>query len=145
MALDEHDQRGLRLLTEDARQGPTALARRLGVPRSTVQERITRLERSGVIGGYTVKPGPAASDGTRAVTAHVSIVVDPKASSSVVGALSRLSEVRTVHTVSGPFDLLAVVSAASPAAIDEVLDRIGAVPGVERTTSSILLTTRIDR
>ena len=142
---DELDQRILRLLAEDSRQAATALARRLGVPRSTVQERITRLERSGVIGGYTVRWGPAAEDGARAVTAHVSITVDPKLASSVVGALSRIDEVRTVHTVSGPFDLIAVVSAASPAAIDAVLDRIGAVPGVERTTSSILLTTRIDR
>jgi DNA-binding Lrp family transcriptional regulator len=143
--LDELDLRILRSLTEDSRQPASAVARRLGVARTTVQERLARLERSGVIAGYTVRLGPAAMDGARAVTAHVSITVDPKAASSVMGALSRLEEVRTVHTVSGPYDLIAVVSAPSTAAIDAVLDRIGAVPGVERTTSAILLTTRIDR
>jgi DNA-binding Lrp family transcriptional regulator len=142
---DDLDRRLLGALGADARVATTELARRLGVPRSTVQARIARLERSGVIAGYTVRLGPAADDGARAVTAHVSITVDPKLAPSVVGALSRIEEVRTVHTVSGPFDLIAVVSAASTAAIDAVLDRIGAVPGVERTTSAILLSTRIDR
>jgi DNA-binding Lrp family transcriptional regulator len=143
--MDDLDRRLLALLRADARRAVTDLARRLEVPRSTVQERLGRLERSGVIAGYTVRLGPAALDGARAVTAHVSITVDPKAAPSVVGALSRIEEVRTVHTVSGPFDLIAVVSASSTAAIDTVLDRIGAVPGVERTTSAILLTTRIER
>jgi DNA-binding Lrp family transcriptional regulator len=144
-SVDELDRRLLGVLRVNARLTTTELARRLGVARSTVQERLARLERSGVIAGYTVRLGPAADDGARAVTAHVSITLDPKAAASVVGALSRIEEVRTVHTVSGPFDLVAIVSAATPAAIDRVLDRIGNVPGVERTTSAILLTTRIDR
>jgi DNA-binding Lrp family transcriptional regulator len=145
VALDDLDHRILHALSDDSRQPASAVARRLGVPRTTVQARIARLERGGVIAGYTVRPGPAADDGGRAVTAHVAITVDPKLASSVVGALSRIDEVRTVHTVSGPFDLIAVVSAASTTAVDGVLDRIGAVAGVERTTSAILLTTRIDR
>jgi DNA-binding Lrp family transcriptional regulator len=46
--------------------------------------------------------------------------------------------------MSGLFDLIAVVAAESPAEIDNVLDHIGGIPGVERTTSSIVLTTKFD-
>lgn len=142
-ALEDVDQRIVDALSADARQPAAAIARKLGLARSTVQERIVRLERSGVIAGYTVRLGPAAAG--RAVTAHVAITVDPKRAAAVVGALATLTQVRTVHTVSGSYDLLAVVAGESTAAIDAILDAIGAIAGVERTTSSILLRTRFDR
>ena len=141
--MDDLDQRILDLLVDDARQSVTVLARRLHVARTTLQERMARLERSGVIAGYTVRPGPAATG--RRVTAHVAITIDPKRGDHVQQTLRRIASVRTLHTVSGPFDLIAVVAAESPAEIDSVLDRIGGIPGVERTTSSIVLTTKFDR
>ncbi|MGH3918071.1 MAG: Lrp/AsnC family transcriptional regulator [Pseudonocardiaceae bacterium] len=141
--MDDLDQRILALLVDDARQSVTVLARRLHVARSTLQERIARLERGGVIAGYTVRFGPAATG--RRVTAHVAITIDPKRGDHVQQTLRRITGVRTLHTVSGPFDLIAVVTAESTAGIDSVLDRIGGIPGVERTTSSIVLTTKFDR
>ncbi|HET7526557.1 MAG TPA: Lrp/AsnC ligand binding domain-containing protein [Burkholderiaceae bacterium] len=47
--------------------------------------------------------------------------------------------------MSGPFDLIAIVAAASIGELDHLIDRIGALDGVERTTSAIVLSTRIDR
>ncbi len=141
--VDDLDQRILDLLGDDARQPVTVLARRLHGARSPLQERIARLERRGVIAGYTVRLGPAATG--RRVTAHVAITIDPKRGDHVQQTLRRIAGVRTLHTVSGPFDLIAVVAAESTAEIDHVLDRIGAIPGVERTTSSIVLTTKFDR
>lgn len=140
---DPLDRQILDLLAGDARQPAAAIARKLGLARSTVQERILRLERTGAIAGYTVRLGPAATG--RQVTAHVAITVDPKRAASVVGALATIAEVRTVHTVSGSYDLLAIVAAETTSAIDAILDRIGEIAGVERTTSSILLSTRFDR
>lgn len=140
---DPIDRQILDVLSADARQPAAAIARKLGLARSTVQERLLRLERTGVIAGYTVRLGPAATG--RQVTAHVAITVDPKRASAVVGALATIAEVRTLHTVSGSYDLLAVVAAETTAAIDAILDRIGEIGGVERTTSSILLSTRFDR
>ena len=141
--MDDLDERILDLLVDDARQSITVLARRLHVARSTLQERIARLERNDVIAGYTVRLGPAATG--RRVTAHVAITVDPKRGDHVQQTLRRIAGVRTLHTVSGPFDLIAVVAAESTAEIDRVLDRIGGIPGVERTMSSIVLTTKFDR
>jgi DNA-binding Lrp family transcriptional regulator len=53
--------------------------------------------------------------------------------------------VRLLQSVSGGFDLVAVVAAPSVAAMDQVIDAIGAMDGVERTTSSIVLSTKVDR
>lgn len=141
--MDDLDQRILDLLADNARQSVTAMARRLRVARSTLQERIARLERSGVIAGYTVRLGPAATG--RRVIAHVAITIDLKRGEHVQQTLRRIAGVRTLHTVSGSFDLIAVVAAESPAEIDRVLDRISGIPGVERTTSSIVLSTKFDR
>ena len=79
------------------------------------------------------------------MTAHVAVTVDPKRSEHVQSTLRKIEGVRTLHTVSGPFDLIAVVAAEATAEIDSVLDRIGAISGVERTTSAIVLTTKFDR
>ena len=59
--------------------------------------------------------------------------------------LHALQEVRTLHSVSGTFDLIAVVAAPSISSLDLIIDRIGEIDGVERTLSSIILSTRISR
>ena len=50
---------------------------------------------------------------------------------------------RTLQSVSGPFDLIAEIVAPSVAEMDALIDALGALPGVERTTSSIVLSTKI--
>ena len=59
--------------------------------------------------------------------------------------ISFFPEVRVLHSVSGPFDLIAIVAAASIGELDALIDRIGGLDGVERTTSAIVLSTRIQR
>jgi DNA-binding Lrp family transcriptional regulator len=79
------------------------------------------------------------------VRAHVTIVVAPKASAGVVTALHRMPELRALHSVAGVFDLLAVVEAEDVPRLDAAIDRIGALDGVERTQSSIILSTKFER
>lgn len=143
-SLDATDRRILAVLTEDARTPMTNLARRVGVARSTVQVRLARLEATGVIAGYTIRR-PRSTGADDRTTALVSIVVESRRSDGVVADLGTFPEVRALHTVSGAFDLVALVRCTSTAALDRTLDRIGALPGVARTTSSVILTTRIDR
>jgi DNA-binding Lrp family transcriptional regulator len=63
----------------------------------------------------------------------------------VTAALRRLPGVRALQSVSGPFDMIAAVEAPSVSEMDAVIDEIGAVKGVERTNSSIVLSTKFDR
>jgi DNA-binding Lrp family transcriptional regulator len=143
MMLDATDRALIALLRENARIGHAEAARRLGLSRTTVQARVESLERRGVIAGYTLR---LAEDVTsRMVRAHVTIVVAPKASAGVVTALHRMPEMRALHSVAGVFDLLAVVEAEDVPSLDAAIDKIGALDGVERTQSSIILSTKFER
>lgn len=139
----DSDRALIALLRENARASTSELARRLGVSRTTVQSRIERLERSGVIAGYGVRLSPDCE--RHLVRAHILVTVLPKLSTSVEAALRRMPEVRALHSVSGSFDMIIIVEASSVSDLDALIDRIGTLEGLERTLSSIILSTRIDR
>ncbi|RUT98635.1 Lrp/AsnC family transcriptional regulator [Mesorhizobium sp. M7A.T.Ca.TU.009.02.1.1] len=141
--LSDAEQALLSLLRENARASTAELARRLGVSRTTVQSRIERLEQRGIISGYGVRLAPDYEQGL--VRAHVLLTVTPKLADKVVRGLRALTTVRTLHSVSGNFDMIVIVDAPSIRDLDMLLDQIGAMDGVERTLSSLILSTRIDR
>jgi DNA-binding Lrp family transcriptional regulator len=141
--MDYIDQRLLSALRENGRASTAQLARLVGRSRTSVQSRIERLEKEGVIVGYGVRLAPEQDLG--AIRAHVMIKVAPKETRGVTAALRGVAAVRVLHSVSGDVDLIAVAATTSVAEMDEVIDRIGALPGVERTNSSIILSTKFDR
>jgi DNA-binding Lrp family transcriptional regulator len=143
MQITDKDKKLLALLSEDARLPVATLARRLGLSRTTVQVRIERLEREGVIAGYGVRLSDAyLSD---LIRAHVLITIAPKSLSAVTAELNAIHEVTALYSVNGPYDLIAMIAAPSIADLDRLIDRIGETQGVERTLSSIILSTRIAR
>ena len=141
--MDETDRRLIDALRTDARAPAARLARALGLSRTTVQSRLERLERQGVIAGYTVRLGDAHERGQ--IHAYVLMTVSHKKSAAVIGEIRRLTAVRRLQSVSGPFDLIAEVVAPSVAEMDSMIDALGALEGVERTTSTIVLSSKIDR
>ena len=143
VALDPTDTALLALLRDNARAPTAELARTLKLSRTTVQSRMERLQRQRVITGYTITVPDELEAGL--VRAHVMITLAPKRSGAIEVALRRIAEVRVLHSVSGPFDLIAVVAASSIGELDTLIDRIGGLDGVERTTSAIVLSTRIER
>ena len=141
--MDDLDRQLLSRLREDARASTARLARDLGVSRTTIQSRIARLERSRAITGYTVKVSDGHERGM--IRALLMITVAPKASAGVEAAVRKMPDVRALHSVSGPFDMIAEAATPSIGDMDALIDRIGALEGVERTTSSVILSTKIDR
>jgi DNA-binding Lrp family transcriptional regulator len=139
---DETDEKLLELLRANARLPAAALARELGISRPAVHERIKKLEAAGVIQGYTIITAKAARTGLRA---HVLVGLDPKLHDRAIGALRAFRAIRRLHTVSGDFDLLLELSAATAEELDDVLTRIGHIAGVKQTKTSVLLSTRLDR
>jgi DNA-binding Lrp family transcriptional regulator len=137
------DSKLIALLKSNAREPTASLARKLGLARSTVQERIARLEREKTIKGYTVRLSDAAD--ARKLQAVVMISADPKQAERVSGELRRMPEVRSLHAVSGAFDMVAQVEADTPSRMDAILDRIGRAHGVARTVSSIVLSEKFSR
>jgi DNA-binding Lrp family transcriptional regulator len=141
--VDVIDEQLLLALRDNARASTARLARLVGRSRTSVQSRLERLEREGVIVGYSVRVSPEHELG--AVRAHVMIKVGPKEARAVTAALRAIPQVRVLHSVSGDVDLIAVAAGASVAEMDGVIDRIGGLDGVERTTSSIILSTKFER
>lgn len=141
--LDQTDRRLIALLQADAREPVSALARKLDLARSTVQERIAKLERTGVIAGYTIRTGEDFAE--RQILAHVMIAVDPKMAPSVTADLKKMPEVRALSAISGAYDMMAELAAETTAKVDAVLDAIGHLKGVQKTMSSIVLSVKFER
>lgn len=140
---DATDRRLLALLQANAREPAASLARKLGLSRTTVQSRIERLEKSGAIVGYGVRVRD--DENGAAIRAYVAIAVKPKLAEQVVRALRRLPEIKTLAAVSGEFDLVARLAAETPARLDALLDEIGGIDGIERTTTSVVLSVHFER
>jgi len=143
MALSDKDRELLAVLSENARMPVATLAKRLSLSRTTVQARLERLERDKVIAGYSIRL--SESYASSLVRAHILITIAPKALSQVTASLEKMTAVTEVHSVSGSFDLIAIIVAPSISELDQMIDDIGTIEGVERTLSSIILSTRISR
>jgi DNA-binding Lrp family transcriptional regulator len=141
--MDDMDRRLIDALRADARAPAARLARGLGLSRTTVQSRLERLERQGVITGYTLRLSETHERGQ--IHAYVLMIVSHKRSAQVFAAIRRLPAVRRLQSVSGPYDLIAEVVTPTVAEMDIMIDALGALEGVERTTSTIVLSTKIDR
>jgi DNA-binding Lrp family transcriptional regulator len=137
------DRQLIDLLRVNAREPVASLARKLHVARSTVQERIRRLEETGTIAGYTVRLGQTAE--RPALTAHVLLKVHPKKADGMIRELKADLAIRGIYALSGSFDYLAIVETSSPHDMDEILDRIGKIEGVDKTETSIVLSVKFER
>ena len=137
------DRQLLDLLRANARESVAELARKLGVARTTVQERLRRLEASGAIAGYTVRLGQTAE--RPALTAHVLLEVNPKRADGVIRELKALPLIRGLYALSGAFDYLAIIETGSTHEMDGILDRIGRLDGVAKTETSIVLSVKFER
>jgi DNA-binding Lrp family transcriptional regulator len=140
---DKLDRELIGLLRANARAPISDLARTLGLSRTTVQSRLERLERSKRITGYTVRLSDAHERGQ--IQAYVMITVHPKQAGVVGEQMKAMQGIRRLQSVSGPVDMIALAEAPSAAEMDALIDAIGALDGVERTTSSIVLGAKFDR
>jgi DNA-binding Lrp family transcriptional regulator len=141
--LDDIDRNLVALLQMNARDSVANLARQLGIARTTVIARIARLEKNNVIAGYGVRLGQDVLDAS--IQAYVGIKLAPKYGRDVQKRFSRMPEIQLLCAVSGEFDYVAWLRADSPDRLNDLLDEIGALEGVERTTTSIILARKIDR
>jgi DNA-binding Lrp family transcriptional regulator len=140
---DTIDRTLIALLQANARSSTADLARKLGIARTTVVARLARLERDGVIVGYTARLAPDAD--RSGIQAYVGIAVSPKSARSVLKRFELMPELRQLSSVSGEFDFIALLRADSTARLDALLDEIGEIDGVTKTTTSVVLALRIDR
>ena len=142
-ALDDIDRQLIAALQLNARESVAMLARQVGIARTTVTSRLARLEKTKVITGYGVRLSQRLVDG--GLQAYVGITVQPRSGKEVVRRLSSMAQVQQLCAVSGEFDYVAWLRSESPEQLDQLLDQIGSVDGVEKTTTSIILSSKVDR
>ena len=141
--MDVTDKNILDTLRQNARIPLSALARVVGHSRSTVQDRINRLEARGIIAGYTVRFGTDTE--ARMIRAQVMLKIEPRVQDAVVAFCRRQKAITGLYTISGEYDIAANIRAESTGALDEILDEMGRIKGVERTQTSVVLSTKFER
>lgn len=134
--MDDLDHRLIAKLRHNARLSIADLAQGLGVSRGTVTNRIARLERDGIIVGYTLRLRPDAAPDE--IHAWTGIAVEGN-QQGVVRALLGEPGVSALHDTNGRWDLLAELRVGSLAELSATLERIRRIKGVSATETSIHL------
>ncbi len=141
--LTHKDEELIALLRVNARESVAALARKLGVSRTTIQDRLKRLESQGIISGYSIKL--SSEVGNAGIGAYINLDIEPHCSADVTGSLGGMPQIEAIYTVSGKFDIVVFARCKTAEDMDALLDAIGLIEGVRRTESAIVLSTKLDR
>jgi Lrp/AsnC family leucine-responsive transcriptional regulator len=140
MELDNVDRHILSLLQENCKLPLARIGERVGLSAPSVAERIDKLEKSGVIRGYT-----AVLDARRLgkdITAFIGVFIEhPKAISSFEKAIDRFEDVQECHHVTGQHTMLLKVKADNTSALEKLIRKIRLIEGVARTETSVVLST----
>lgn len=137
--MSDLDRKIIALLRDNARLAISEIAERTGVSRVTVQKRITLLEASGEIAGYTIKLKPQSDNRIRA---WMSIAVEGNKAPGIIQSLRGESAIATLHTTNGRWDILVEIHTDTLEQFDNLLGRIRRIPGVANSETSLLLSTR---
>jgi len=141
--MDQLDRRIIAALQHNARESTTRIAAKLGVARTTVIERIKRMEERGVIAGYSVVLN-SPEDAPR-VQVVVLLEVQQKETTRIIKRLEAYPEVKLCLSINGEFDLLLSAEAPRIEDLDILVDDLAKIPGVLRTNTSVVFGRRIDR
>ncbi len=139
--IDQLDARLLLLLTDEPRLGVLECSRRLGVARGTIQARMDRLERRGVLRGFPADVNLAEMG--YGLTAFAVLEIAQGKRGEVADRLAAIEEVCEVHATTGEGDLLVRMVAKSNADLQRVIDEVVDVRWVSRTSTSIALSTPV--
>jgi len=135
--LDDTDRRLIELLRDDSRLPTATLARRLGVSRGTVQNRIDRLVAARIIQGFTIRLQSDVDTGL--IAAITSLEIRSSDHKPVITQLKRIPEIARIHATNGRWDLIVDIRTRDLASLDRVLTAIRGIKAVSASETSILL------
>lgn len=139
LSIDRLDGELISLLEQDARQTIGELAEKLGVSRNTVQSRLRRLQEARLLRGFT--PRLDLVEVGINVEAFAALALEQGKLDGVIDSLAEIPDVMEIHTTSGREDLLVRIGAVSHAELQELIQRIVALPGVGHSNTTLALTT----
>ncbi len=128
MEMDDKDRSIINMLSRNARISYTEMAANMGISETAVRKRIKKLEREGIIEGYTVKVNPQRL-GYNSI-AHVGIDANPELFLEVASILTEMNEVKCVAITSGSNMIMTDVWAADNKELTEIMNEISKIRGV---------------
>lgn len=142
MPIDELDARIIRLFAQEPRVGVLEASRRLKVARGTVQARLDRMTRAGIVTGFGPDVDPAAIG--YGVTAFATLEIRQGHGHEAIAAhLASIPEVLEAYTITGAADMYCRIVARSNADLQRVIDMLVAFGGIERTSTVVALATQV--
>lgn len=138
---DHIDRNLIGILEENARSPVSELARRVGLARSSVQERIERLERRGVILGYRAIVGRKE----QSVQAYVFLTASQRSIQRLYTALRAFPEIMTAEAISGPANIMCKAAVPLLEDLEALIEELARIEGVEEVTYSVVLSQKINR
>ncbi|GGO42414.1 AsnC family transcriptional regulator [Streptomyces daqingensis] len=135
--LDGVDARLLLALADEPRAPVMALAQRLGLSRNTVQARLAKLDRRGVLHSFERRIDPAALG--YPMSAVITTRVTQRRLEEVADVLREIPEVVEVDGLSGETDVLVRVVAVDADDLYRIAGQVLASPGVERTSTALVM------
>ncbi|HRK40205.1 MAG TPA: Lrp/AsnC family transcriptional regulator [Burkholderiaceae bacterium] len=141
--IDEMDSRILSAMSADSRRSYADVGSAVGLSTAAVHERVRKLVERGVIRRFSLSVDPDALG--LSFTAFVAIRNDGGIHCrDVAPRLRAMPEVQELHSVAGEYDFLAKIRTTHARALEDVLYAIKAIPGVARTTSTVVLNTEFE-
>ncbi|WP_417724409.1 Lrp/AsnC family transcriptional regulator [Salipiger sp.] len=138
--MDDTDQKLIAALRHNARASLSELSAALGLSRTTVRTRMERLQRDGIILGYSAVLRDDTA--TSPVRGLMFLRVDGPWTERVIRRLSGLPAVREIHTTNGAWDLILELGTGTLEALDQVLGQIRRFDHVVNSETNLMLTSR---
>ncbi len=136
--MDKTDAYVLRALQQDCRIPLQKIAKRLGVPKSTIHYRIRRLERDGVVEGYYAKVNAAGLGYDYLAIILVRAKYGPGYHEKVGRKLARIQGVWAVYYVLGDIDFIVLIRAVDRDDYMRKLEHISSMSDIERTSTQVV-------
>lgn len=143
--LDEIDEQLLIELNNNARISLVSLGEKVHLSRNAVRQRIERMERDGIIAGYTVIRGKQAGVHSPLRAYFFVYRADRMKGGEVLLTISNIPEVVRCDILSGDFDVLVSIEAESADRVQAIWEQIAALPGVINTVTALSLSTPTNR
>lgn len=138
--MTEMDEKLISALRHDARASLSQLAAMLGWSRATVRSRLTKLQESGEILGFSVVlKNDLIRDPVRGL---MMIAIEGRGTDRIIRQLSSMPEMRQVHSTNGRWDVIVEIGTQTLEQFDAVLFRVRRLEGVTSSETSLLLATR---
>ncbi|MFA4661729.1 Lrp/AsnC family transcriptional regulator [Pyrococcus kukulkanii] len=135
--LDDVDKKIIEILQKDGKVPLREISKITGLAESTIHERIKRLRESGILKKFTAIVDPEALGYT--MLAFILIKVKAGKYSEVASKLVKYPEIMEVYETTGDYDMVVKIRTKNSEELNNFLDMVGSIDGVEGTHTMIVL------